>query len=400
MWATGGLLLLALLAFVVLVAASPHRLLYDEPYFANNIALFHKYGLTAIFINSLAGAAGPLYPVVHVALEPLTPLQPVGMRLVNVLLLVAVAGMLAAWLKRQGRADYGVAACSVLIVPMTWVVAGMALTEMPAMAFVTLSLYLQLRGLAALEAGRSVLGWFIGSGVCLGIAVWGRQPYLLLCGVPVLVAILERRLRMPVMIFAGIVMGSAIPLFLIWKGLVPPSEHAVQQGISVTHGLISLGYTGICFLLLVPRSGLLPAKLLAAVVVLTGVTNALVGALALYPVRSVAARYLPAFAVSAYGNFCGSLFLSCGAVFLILLLRSIWEGRGDLTRVTVSAGLLCMAASPVFLGRQYSSRYTAMSLPYLVLAAQPWRQWTVQTLTAAVLGCGMGFLSLLGYFSH
>lgn len=396
---TGGLLLVAFLALITLVATSPHHFLYDEPYFANYIPLLHQYGLTTKFMNSLTGAAGPLYAFVHVVFEPLTQLQPVRMRLVNVLLLVMVTGTLAAWLKRQKWSDYGVAGCSVLVVPMTWVVAGMALSEMSAMVFVTLSLYLQLRGLGSLEQGRPLLGWFLASALFLGIAVWGRQPYLLLSGVPVLLGLLERRLRMPALIFIGVVMALAIPLFLIWKGLVPPSFHAVQ-GFSLTHGLISLGYTGICFLLLAPRSRWLPVKVLIGLVVLTAAANTLLSAFVLYPVRSAVDRYLPASAVSAYGNLCGSLFLSCGVVFLVVLLRIIWKAREDLMQVTVNAGLLCVAASPMFVAHQYSSRYTAMSLPYLILAAQPWREWRLKTVITAVVGCGVGFLSLLGYFSH
>jgi hypothetical protein len=397
---TGGLLVLAFLALVMLVATSPHRFLYDEPFFANYVPLLHQYGLTTEFMNSLTGTVGPLYAFVHLVFEPFTQLQPVRMRLVNVLLLVTVAWMLAAWLKRQKGSDYGVAGCSVLVVPMTWVLAGMALSEMPALVFVTLSLYLQLRGLESLERGRPVLVWFVASAVFLGIAVWGRQPYLLLSGVPVLAALQDRRLRIPALIFVGAVMALAIPLFIIWKGLVPPSHHHVQQGLSPTHGLISLGYTGICFLLLAPRFKWLPLKVSIGLVMLTVAANASLGAFVLYPVRSVVDRYLPPSAVSAYGSLCGSLFLSCGVVFLVTLLRIIWGGREDLIRVTVNAGLLCVAASPTFVAHQYSSRYTAMSLPYLILAAQPWRDWGLKTVITASVGCGVGFLSLLGYFSQ
>lgn len=397
---TGGLLVVAFLALLMLVATSPHRFLYDEPYFANYIPLLHQYGLTAKFMNSLTGTVGPLYAFVHVAFEPLTNLQPVRMRLVNVFLLVVVAGILASWLKRQKCSDYGVAGCSVLVVPMTWVLAGLALSEMPALVFVTLSLYLQLRGLESLEQGRHVLGWFFASAIFLGIAVWGRQPYLLLSGVPVLVALRERRLRITVLIFAGTVMALAIPLFIIWKGLVPPSHYVVQQGLSLTHGLLSLGYTGICFLLLAPRSRWLPVKALIGLVVLTAAANASLDAFVLFPLWSVVDRYLPDSAVSAYGNLCGSLFLSCGVVFLVLLLRIIWEGRKELRLVTVNAGLLCVAVSPIFIAHKYSSRYTAMSLPYLILAAQPWREWRLKTVITAVVGCGVGFISLFGYFSQ
>lgn len=396
-------MLAAFLAFVALVATSPNRFLYDEWYFANYIPLLHRHGLTTTFLNSLTGTVGPLYSFVHVIFEPLTELQPVRMRFVSVLLLAILIAILAAWLKRQKCADYGVASCSVLVVPMTWVVAGMALSEMSAMVFVTLSLYLQLRGLEALERerGRSVLGWFLAGGVALGIAVWGRQPYLLLVGIPLLLALLEPRLITSALVFCGAAVALALPLFVIWGGLVPPSHHeAVQQGLSLTHAFISLGYTAICFLLLAPRLVRLPVKPMIGLVAVTAIANALMQGYDLYPVRSVMDRYLPAFAVPVFGNLCGSLFMSCGIAFSALLLKLTWEERKDLKLVAVNAGLLCVAASPVFIAHQYSSRYTAMSLPYLILASHPLREWRGKTAVTAAVGCIVGFLSLFEYFSH
>jgi hypothetical protein len=140
-------------------------------------------------------------------------------------------------------------------------------------------------------------------------------------------------------------------------------------------------------------------RIVIGLVVLTATANESLGPIALYPVRSVVDRYLPDSIVSAYGNLCGSLFLSCGLVFLVLVLRNIWESREDLKQVTVNAGLLSIAASPVFVAHQYSSRYTAMSLPYLILAALPVREWRLKTVITAIVGCGTGFLSLFGYFS-
>jgi hypothetical protein len=399
MLTTGGILALALLSFVSLVICSPHRLLYDETFFVSYIPLLHKYGLTTEFLNSLPAAPGPLYSFLHIALEPLTHLEPVRMRLVNVFLLALVATTLMAWLKQEGRHDYGVTGCSILVMPMTWVVGGMALSEMPAMLFVTVSLYLQLRGLRALDAGQSAAKWLLASAVCLGVAVWGRQPYLLLVSVPALAATLEHRLRAAACAFAGVVLAMTIPLFLVWKGLVPPSNHSIQ-GISVTHGLTSLGYTGICFFLLAPRFRGLPVKTLIGIIALTTAANALLGGFALYPVRSFVERHVPPPAVPAYGNLCGSLLLSCGAVFLALSLRTIWESRGDLRRLTINAGVLCLAAAPLFDAHQYSSRYTAMSLPYLILASEPWREWRLKTVLTAAAGCGLGYLSLFGYFSR
>jgi len=399
MRATGGVLLVAFLAMVTLAATSPNRFLYDETYFADYVSLLHQEGFTPKFLSSLNAAPGPLSAVVQVIFEPLTQLRPVAMRLVNVFSLIALALVLVLWLKREGN-DYWVAGCSVLVVPMTWVVAGMALSEMSAMVFVTLSLYLQLRGLDALDKGRTVIPWFLVAGACLGIAVWGRQPYLLLGGIPVLVALMDGRMRMPVAIFVGTASAIAIPLFVIWGGPLPPSQHSAEEGLSVVHGLISFGYAGICFILLGARSKWLPSNVVLGLVALTFIANASFGALALYPVQSMVARFLAPSLMPMYGNFFGSLFLCCGVVFLAILLRMIWESRNDLRRLTVNAGLLCVVASPMFVAHQYSSRYTAMSLPYLILAAQPWRQWRLETGIMAALGCGVGFLSLYGYLSQ
>jgi hypothetical protein len=400
MRAVSGVLLIAFLLLLILVAKSPDRLIYDEPYFANYIQLLHQYGLSKTFLNALTAAPGPLCSFIQVIFEPMTRLLPVRMRFVNVFLLLVVISMLTSWLRELKCGDYVAASCSVLVVPMTWIIAGMALSEMSAVVFVTLSLYLQLRGLAAMERGRPVMGWFLASGVSLGIAVWGRQPYLLLVGVPALLALLEKKLRAPALVFGVAAIAVTLPLFVIWNGLLPPSNHGMQQGFSLIHCIFSFAYTGICLALLAPRFVRLPIKIVVGLVTLTVVVNALVRGFVLYPVRSLVDRCVPASVVPAFGNFCGSLFLSCGVVSLALLLKLLWDGRRDLKLVAVHGGLLCVAASPIFVAHQYSSRYTAMSLPYLILAAQPLREWTLKTVVSAAVGCGIGFLSLFGYFSH
>jgi hypothetical protein len=393
---TGGVLLIAFLAMVMLVAKSPDRFLYDEPFFADYVLLLHKYGFTPKFLNSLNAAPGPLSGVIQVIFEPLTRLRPVAMRFVNTLLLIFLALVLAMWLKRE-RGDYWVSSFSVLVVPMTWVVAGMALSEMSAMVFVTLSLYLQLRGLDAFEKGFSTPLWFLAAGVCIGIAVWGRQPYLLLGGVPVLVALMERRLCGSVVVFVSTLIVIATPLFLIWGGPLPPSQHLAPAGFSIIHGLTSFGYAGICFILLGARPWV-PVKIALSLVALTFLSNAVLSAFALYPVQSMVDRYLPTAVMPLYGNLFGSLVLSSGVLFMVFLLKTTWESRKNLKQLTVNAGLLCAAASPIFIGHLYSSRYTAMSLPYLILSVQPWRQWSCRTMLMSALGCGIGFLSLYGYF--
>ena len=130
------MLFAAFAVLVVLVATSHGHFVYDEAPFVEYVSLLHRYGFTTEFLSALTGTVGPLYAFVHAAFEPLTGLRPVGMRLVNVLLLAAVFGLLALWLTRRRAADWAASAVSVLAIWMTWVMAGMALSEMPALLLV------------------------------------------------------------------------------------------------------------------------------------------------------------------------------------------------------------------------------------------------------------------------
>jgi hypothetical protein len=394
--AVAAVLLLAALALIATVVTSPANFVYDEPDYANYVSLLRQYGLTEEFLDALTGGAGPLYAFVHRALEPLTNLSPVRMRLVNVVLLAVVAGILAAWLKRQKQPDYLLAGCAILIVPMTWVLAGMALTSMPSLVFVSLSLYVLLRGVEALEQETSVVGWFVAGGIFLGIAVWGRQTALVLSGVPVLLALLDRRLRLPALVFVAIIAVLVAPLVIAWEGFTPPNEEA-DEGLSLRHGLTSLGYTGLCFFLLAPRLRWLSWKSLVAAAV-GAIVNASLGIVVICPFESFIDDFLSDSGMAACAILFGSVLVFCAVMFLGWILRITWRDRHDLTQVTINAGLLCLALSPALIANYYSSRYTAMALPYLVLAAQPWRLWDWKMSGAAITGCTAGLLSLLGYF--
>ena len=393
------LLLIAFFILVTTVALSPPEFIYDEPDYMQYVALLRQYGLTEEFLVALTGGAGPLYAFVHHAFEPLTQLNAVRMRLVNVVLLAVVAGILAAWLRRQNRADYLPASCAILAVPMTWVLAGMALTSMPALVFVSLSLYLLLRGVEALEREGRVLVWFAAAGLSLGIAVWGRQTALVLTAVPVVLALLDRRLRIPATVFAAIVMFFTAPLVLAWEGFAPPGE-AAEEGLSLRHGLASLGYTGLCFFLLAPGRVWLSSGPLVIVATLAAMANAVLGIVVKCPFSSLLDDYLSASGMAACAVLFGSFLVFCAVLFIAWISKIIWRERRDLARVAINAGLLCIALSPALIANFYSSRYTAMALPYLVLAAQPWRSWNLKMCGAAILGCGAGWLSLLGYFQE
>lgn len=397
--APAALLSGAALGLIVLVLSSPSTFIYDEPYFVTYVHLFYTHGLTIDFLNSLTGTVGPLYAFVHLLFQPFTALEPTRMRMVNVFLLTLTAATLAACAKRQSDRHYLLTGALVLVVPMSWVVAGMALSEMPAILFVTFSVYCQLRAITAMEHDKPLVPWFIASGLCLGIAVWGRQPFILLSGVPLLLATLDRRLRLPTGIFVIIVLSSALPLFFIWKGLVPPSHHGVQKGLSVTHAILSMGYTGLCMLFLGAKLRWPTLSLVTGLVAATSVFNLLFGGVMIYPLRSVLEKYLSHTQLHGYGLLCASAFLSSGAITAWILVDMAWNSRRHFQSFIAYTGLLCVALSPLFVAHQYSSRYTAMAIPYLILASRIDREWRATLTIPFFCGCIIGALSLYGYFS-
>jgi hypothetical protein len=391
---------MAFLVLIVLVARSPNRFLYDEHFFAAYPPLLHQYGLTPEFLRHLPGSPGPLCGFFQLAFEPFTGLRPVGMRLVNVLILLSTIVTLAFWNRDRSGFHRWAVAGSVLVVPMAWVIGGLALSEISAVFFVTTSLCLELEALRRFGEGRPYQMWFAASAVCLGIASWGRQPCVLLCGVPVITAIIDTRLIRSAVMFVVIVCAMFVPLVVIWKGMVPPIEQHVQEhGISLAHGVLSFGYVGICLLLLAPRFRGFSIKMIVGLVVLIAIANLALRIVVRGPMNSTAARYLSPPALTIYDWLGGTVILCFGVISLVAILRLAWENRTDLQRFSVCTGLLIIAASPLFISYQYSTRYTAMALPYMVLTARPLQGWSIDRAATALLGCVLGMLSLWSYVS-
>jgi hypothetical protein len=393
-----GSLLLALLALLVLVAVSPRQPIYDERYFTAYLTLLDRYGLSKAYLRSLPEAMGPLYAFVHAAFADLTSLHPLGMRAVNLALFAAVTAIVAGASGHTNSGDRWTSAGSVLAVPMAWVLGGMALSEMPALVFATLSLWLQLKGLERIDDRPRTVAWFAASAICLGISVWGRQPFFLLGAIPVLLAAADSRLRAAAAISACITLALALPLFIAWQGLTPPAHRFMQQPPSFMNGIASLGYVGVCLLFLVP--GLVwqhRRRLLWAFGIIV-LANAMFSLWELYPLRSTVAGRLPGYALWLYGTLWGAVILTFSLLALAFIGRAIWQARHDHRAATINLGLLLMAIWPAFQGLYYSSRYTGMCLPFLLLSVEPLRPWRLSTAIAALAGCIAGAVSLAGYY--
>ena len=387
----------ALLVLATTILLSPHERVFDEVFYAEYVTLVHHYGLSMALLEHLPGATGPLFGVIHVALEPVTGLQPVWMRLATFVLFLIAIALVAKGLRLLRVADAWLIAATMLVLPMTWVAAGLALTGMPALVFVAANLVVQLRGLLALQRGERPVPWFMAAGLLLGIAVLGRQTACLLAVTPLLLAAIDRRLLVPVLVQAVIAAAMALPLVIAWHGLVPPLDDT-EAGFVPENAFLALGYLLVGFLLLARA----PAWLLSWRSIIFGLAllaaNAWLKFALAFPLASIVDNVLNERAMYAYGIVCGAALMWAGGIFLVWVIGRAWQARGDAKVVLIHAGLVAVSLAPAFIGNQFSSRYAAMALPYLILAAAPYREPGTATNLKMALGCAFGLAALLGYY--
>jgi hypothetical protein len=395
--------LAGLVCFVGLVLLSPHHLLYDEPFFVKYVKLLHQDGLTPKFLKSLTGTTGPLYAFVHYLFEPLTNMKPPDLRLVNVFLLFAVIATTGFSLKIKDYQYPALLSTAAIVIPTTWVMGGLALTEMPAIVLVSLSMYILIKQSSSIESSNaylSLLSIIIG-GAFLGLAAWGRQPYILLAGAPCLASLQQRKKLLYSLLYAGSACLVFLPLVIIWGGLVPPSHTFVQKGISFVNAIFSLAYAGASTFIVMPQFFSIVLCRLGIIVTASFVAfNLASGVFNLVPLKALVDRVLVSQTlVEIYSRLCGGMLLSFGALFLFALLRNIYLRRKDYVSSLILICLLIISLSPLFIAHQYSSRYTGMALPFILLAASEHYRVGWFTAVTAIIGIILGALSLHGYFS-
>ncbi|HWK97856.1 MAG TPA: hypothetical protein VNR39_20755 [Pseudolabrys sp.] len=394
----------AALALVVLVATSPSHPIYDEAWFLATVDLLARDGFSLTFLREFPGAAGPTFTLTFAALDSLFGLTFPWLRLINVVLLIATAGLIGRCLavaRPQTPAPLLIGAMLVVL-PTAGVAAGMALTEMPAAFFAVMSVALLAHAMVAPRA--AALAFSAASGIALAAAILGRQNYLVL--LPCLALAIRWRDGRPdrddlcrVTLTAAIAVALTAPVFIVWGGLVPPRTAWSTAGLALDNAVRGAGYAGVILLLLAPRiyaplrqpAWLVALALAAAPVAfmlgggfvpLRATTMTLFGERALTPVGWTAA-YLLSFAAVAFA-----------ACFTLHLWRHRHEWLTRMSGVAVLLGLMSNAK----ITHQFSSRYVFIVVPLLVLAAAPAlriTRWTPLQMTSAA---GISLAALASYY--
>lgn len=395
--AVGLLLLLA-----ALIAISPAFLIYDERYYMQASRILANSGSFDVLMRTRSDiAAGPLYPYLHVILSPLTGLGAPAIRYINfACLLISLAAM--AWTMRLMQLSVPwLRAAMLLAVPMIWPTSGMALTELPALAFASLAVALAGQG-AVTASALSRLRLFALSGLLAGIAITGRQTYLPALAGYLLLALAEPRLRGPGLVGLLVAGAALAPMLIAWHGLTPPWQTQLTQGLVPEYGVLAFVYLATATLLIAPnfyRSVLISAKLrwVIAAVVVGAVLTCLVTGFRI----EVAARvidklphqlHLPAQIGATV------VMVSIAATMAIAGVANLVEFRRDRVFVLLVLLALALDGTAIAVSHQFSSRYVLVAFPFALLALQRWWTWNGWASLRLAIGASMGLASLAAYY--
>ncbi len=370
---------LALLAMTTLAPQS--RVPFcDEVAFLDNTRLLERCGLSQEFLRGMRGQApGPLLNAVHAVAATLTHLEFPWVRVVHVLSLPLLLALLHRLIRPWRPADALSLTLACSAVPMLWHVSGYVCSEQPTAIAVVAGILLLLAGLGRLGPGDRPHGtseaWaaVLVGGVCYGLGILGRATFLgpLAC-LPLMLRGSRDPRRDGLLLagFAALALTVSIPVFVVWRGLVPPQQAFVGQGIAPWHLVLSLAYGFFLALLVAPAWLGLDRRMLAAMLVTVAVAfvlNLLWLHVTFRPLASLMPRLLPEAGLTLYDHGMPAVLSGLGMGMLVAGMRSARRHARDGVMLFLLAAGFAMLASAVKITHQYSSAYSLQALPFLAL---------------------------------
>ena len=159
-WTCLGVNIIGLFCLLVRTIFAQNPPLYDEPFHLAAVEFLNHHGFSLSFLRPEKTATGPLYPILHYLLQPITHLEVPGIRLVNVCLLFLMVIVLFWTLRQLKYQNPLVLSLSIMAAPIIWSVAGMALSEISAMFFCSIAILLLLLSIDANQKKQLKLSFY------------------------------------------------------------------------------------------------------------------------------------------------------------------------------------------------------------------------------------------------
>jgi len=243
------------------------------------------------------------------------------------------------------------------------------------------------------------------AGVFLGLAAMGRTPYLGLI-LPMVLVVLHKDFRslkkaasliVPYFVIPLIFM---VPIFIIWGGLVSPNQPIVSGGFKLWYGVLSFGYGSIIFFLIAPKWFIFNRKIFLAIAltfILAIIYSTWISKDSYYPFIVTIEKFAPSFFVSMY-KFTITPILICLAIyFVICAIIHLYTFRDNIIYVFSILSALLIMFSNIANSYQFSSRYVAQAIPFMIIAIVPFENVDRKKCMLAVIAMIIGFFSLNTY---
>lgn len=393
-----------LLALAAIIAISPPQLKYDERNHIGLTQLVAKSGwCDALTSPDNHSAAGPLYSAIHLGLCPVTKLQAPAIRWVNFCCFIGIVLLLTSYRPTVSLEERLVSGLSLLAIPFLWPAVGMALTELPALLFFTCFVLLFLKLIDSDDVlNPKVFGVAFAAGFCLGIAILGRQTYLVIVPISLLMMFWLGRKWLAALLCSIIALAISGWLFVLWHGLAPQQYYWVaQSSLSFRYLLLSLSYAAVATLFLNPLWVLRQRDKSWLACAFCGIAFA-------YFTQNYEDPPAKSLLVHLFGMQVGmwiGFVIRCalGAIGLIwawTVLKAFWREWHDPTRAFLLLSLGALVLAPMKMTAQFSSRYIVGCLGVLLLVTDSPREFGGYRAVRMFVGSFAGISILWTYFQQ
>jgi hypothetical protein len=384
-----------------MLVKSPSRLVYDEVNTSPTISAFHEYGLSSIYLNSLAHSSGPLFGAVYSLFSFISHDDVYRLRFINYGLTWTFTCLLL-WLLRREQFPFSKPlAGAVIAIPTLWVTSGIALPGMLGLVLLTAALVLLGKNVfESVDPPWKRAFRFLLAGAFIGLASLDKQPFVLASVAVLIASILCRRQVACAMLTPVASILVLAPAVITWRGLTPPLPGVrVDPGLSPEHGIMSLAYGGLFTLLIAPLYLHISKWQIWFAILSSFAINITFGVIIMAPARSLALKFIPDSMMHIYGLVCGTLLLGVGIFYGICMVVRTIECRNEVWKLVSQFGLFLLLIWPITFKEQYSSRYALMALPFLILAVKDHYGVNLYTTARTLAGGLIGAAVLSTYYN-
>lgn len=363
----GYLLLIG--SLTTIIATSQERPVWDELF--HRIAEFNLDLKTfgTHYLRNLNIAMGPLYAIILKLTGPVLHISEScrGVRLLSLGFFFGALFILRRILIELRREDF-LAVIEIASIPIFTLMSVFGMSDMPTFFLFCLHLWILTVAISRARKHSRHSAWVAAlAGLCLGIAVTGRQTFLVaLAGG---LAVVRRPPRWAIA-YALAALPLPLALFAVWGGICPPRFAAMEKTIpfSLTHFLLAISQTAVCYLAFDWQFAWRRKKLTLSVIAIS---------IAFIPIYD---QFLPAFAQRLPMHAVISQHL--GGDLLPKLLLALTFGLGGILILEIVDKLhkesdlgirwfywvgLSLTIAPGFITHMYSSRYIMASVVILAL---------------------------------